>query len=72
MAGARDVRDPDARERYGVTLQAAIGWRPEGEFHLFAVDVAQLGWMRIEEGKMHLASWRPEDGVRSWVRSGSA
>ncbi len=69
---ARDVRDPDARERYGVTLQAAIGWRPEGEFHLFAVDVAQLGWMRIEEGKMHLASWRPEDGVRSWVRSGSA
>jgi len=36
---ARDVRDADARERYGVALEAAIGWRPEGDFHLFAVDV---------------------------------
>lgn len=69
---ARDVRDADARERYGVALEAAIGWRPEGDFHLFAVDVDQLGWMRIEEGKTHLASWSPEGGVRSWIRSGTA
>lgn len=65
---AWDVREPGARERYGVALEEAIGWRPEGDFHLFALDVDQLGWMRNEDKGIRLETWRPDEGVRSWVR----
>ena len=33
---AVDVDDPAERERYGAALQARIGWRPEGDYHLFS------------------------------------
>ncbi|HEY4928830.1 MAG TPA: pyridoxamine 5'-phosphate oxidase family protein [Acidimicrobiales bacterium] len=55
----RDVVDPDVRERYGVALEAAIGWRPDGDFHLFAVDVVEVGFFRVVDGGHDVRTWHP-------------
>ena len=60
---ARDIADPDEREGYCRALEAKIGWRPENdEFHLFAVDVTEVGWFRVVAGSHETEAWRP--GVR--------
>jgi Pyridoxamine 5'-phosphate oxidase len=57
---ARDVRDPGERERYCRALQAKIGWRPENdEFHLFKVDVTEVGWFRVVNQAHETEAWRP-------------
>ena len=44
----KTLQDPAERERYCRALQAKIGWRPENdEFHLFRVDVTEVGWFRV-------------------------
>ena len=42
--------DPDERrrDRYGAALFARIGWRPTGDFHLFVVDIDEVGYFRVE------------------------
>jgi hypothetical protein len=57
---ARDVLDPDERERYGVALEAAIGWRPDGDFHLFAVDITEVGYFAVVDGGHDVRTWRPD------------
>jgi hypothetical protein len=60
---ARDVADPEERESYCRALEAKIGWRPENdEFHLFAIDVTEVGWFRIVEGAQETEAWRPRSG----------
>jgi Pyridoxamine 5'-phosphate oxidase len=60
---ARDVADADERESYCRALEAKIGWRPENdEFHLFAVDVTEVGWFRVVEGSHETEAWRPGPG----------
>ena len=46
------------RERYADALLAKIGWRPEGAYHLFRLDLMDVGsvWREGEEQK-----------VRRWV-----
>ena len=58
---ARDVQDPGEREAYCVALQAAIDWRPDTDYHLFAIAVAEIGWFRVAgEGGDHVVrAWRP-------------
>jgi hypothetical protein len=57
---ARDVADPDEREGYCRALQAKIGWRPENdEFHLFAIEVTEVGWFRVADGAHETEAWRP-------------
>jgi Pyridoxamine 5'-phosphate oxidase len=57
---ARDVQDADERERYCRALQAKIGWRPEDDrFHLFKVDVTEVGWFRVVDGSHETEAWRP-------------
>ena len=56
----RDVHDPDERERYGVALEAAIGWRPDGDFHLFAVDITEVGYFAVVDGGHDVRTWRPD------------
>jgi hypothetical protein len=56
---ARDVVDPDERERYGVALEVAIGWRPDGDFHLFAVDVTEVGFFRVVDSGHDVRTWCP-------------
>jgi hypothetical protein len=56
----RDVVDPEERERYGVALMAAIGWRPDGDFHLFAVDITEVGYFAVVDGGHDVRTWRPD------------
>ena len=58
----REVTDPHRRTRYGDTLQEAIDWRPSEPFHLFAVDIEQIGFIRFGEDHAALR-WTPEDGL---------
>ena len=56
---AVDVADPGERERYASALEEAIGWRPDGDFHLFAVDITEVGWFRVVDGGHETRAWRP-------------
>ena len=56
---ARDVTDPRERARYTAALEAAIGWRPEGEFHLFALDLTEVGYFAAIDGGHDVRTWRP-------------
>jgi hypothetical protein len=57
---ARSVDEPDERELYGQALYAQIGWRPEGDFDLFAVDIVQTTVQRFfEDGRQTTSVWRP-------------
>jgi hypothetical protein len=46
---AVEVDDPGERRRYGDALFARIGWRPSGDFHLFVVDVEEVGFFRVDK-----------------------
>jgi hypothetical protein len=57
---ARDVQDPDERESYGAALKEAIGWRPDTDYHLFEITVAEIGWYRYDGAEQHdIRVWRP-------------
>ncbi len=56
---ACDVTDPGERTRYAAALEAAIGWRPEGEFHLFALDLTEVGYFAAIDGGHDVRTWRP-------------
>lgn len=55
---ARPVEDAAARDRYGEALEAKIGWRPDGDFHLFAVDVVEVGCLAVRGGGHDVRTWR--------------
>lgn len=55
------VSDPDVRESYCQALQARIGWRPgNDEFHLFAVDITEVGYFQVVGDGHRVEHWRPE------------
>lgn len=56
---AVEIADPDERHRYGVALEAAIGWRPTGDFHLFTVDIDEIGYIRVDGAVHRVWHWRP-------------
>jgi hypothetical protein len=58
---AREVVDADQRERYGQTIFAAIGWRPEEPYPLFAVDVESAAYISFGT-KRRLLRWSAERG----------
>lgn len=45
---ARDVTDPDRRERYGETIHARLDWRPTGDFHVFGFDIERAWWFEYQ------------------------
>jgi pyridoxamine 5'-phosphate oxidase-like protein len=58
---ARDVQDPEEREGYCRALEAKIGWRPDDDpFHLFKVDVTEVGWWRVAGSAHESRAWRPQ------------
>jgi hypothetical protein len=57
-----EVTDPDARERYGETIFAAIGWRPDEPYPLYAVDIEAAGYVSFGE-RRQLLRWTPARGV---------
>jgi pyridoxamine 5'-phosphate oxidase-like protein len=59
----RDMsEDAEWRRRYGDATQARIDWRPDGPFHLFAVDVESAGFIRFGDAKLALR-WSPGGGA---------
>jgi len=56
---AREVDEPGERDRYCSALEKAIGWRPEGDFHLFAVDVTEIGYVAVVDGAHDVRTWHP-------------
>jgi hypothetical protein len=57
---ARSVDDTDERRRYCDALFAQIGWKPDGDFDLFAVDIDSAVVQRFENDGLQTTSlWRP-------------
>ncbi len=54
---AVDVADADERQRYGRALEARIGWRPEGDYHLFAVDITEVGYFVVAGEGHNTRTW---------------
>jgi hypothetical protein len=56
----REEPDPEVQQRYAAAVASALGWRPEvGRFHLFAVDLASVAYLRYDEptGDQHVVLW---------------
>ncbi len=56
---AVDVAGAEERERYCRALEARIGWRPDGDFHLFAVEITEVGYFVVAAGGHETRTWRP-------------
>lgn len=56
---AIDVDDDDERDAYGRALDAAIGWRPKGSFHLFRIAIVEVAWVRLGAGPREVLRWEP-------------
>jgi hypothetical protein len=54
---ALPVEDPVRRERYCAALEERIGWRPEGDYHLFSIDVTEVGYFVVSEGEHRSKTW---------------
>ena len=69
---ARHEVDPAAQQRYADSVSAALPWSPEvGKFHLFAVGIDQVTYLRYDNasGDQHLTIWPPGKEV---VRRGTS
>jgi hypothetical protein len=69
---ARAEEDPATQRRYAGAVTASLDWSPvPGEFHLFAVDMAQVTFMRYDHatGDQFTAMWPPG---REFVRRGTS
>jgi hypothetical protein len=60
----REVNDPQARERYGQTIYAAISWRPEEPYPLYSVDVETASYISFGENR-RLLRWSPDRGLET-------
>ena len=69
----REVSDTGERDGFADAVYEKIGWRPEGEFHLFDVDIEQVGYVRVDPKaeKMLTQSWRPGAGPTPLTERGS-
>jgi hypothetical protein len=54
----RPVTDPDERDRYGDALFEVIGWKPDGDFPLFAVGVETAALFITGETSRTVTRWR--------------
>jgi hypothetical protein len=59
---AMEVADPAEREGYGVALEAQIGWRPGGDFHLFGVEITEVGYFAVVGDGHDVRTWVPPAG----------
>jgi len=74
---AVQIDDAGAVERYCQALKEAIDWRPEGQFHLFALDIESATYIKyLENGDQQLTEWRPgspaRERLRHWTGGGLA
>jgi hypothetical protein len=65
---ARAEHNPEVHRRYANRVADTLGWNPQpGRFHLFAIDIGHITFIRYEEatGNQHVATWPPG---REYVR----
>ena len=60
---AHEVTDPDQREHYGQTIFAAIEWRPDEPFPLFAVDIHSASYISFGADRRALR-WTRDGGLK--------
>ena len=66
---AVDVQDPETIERYCQALKEAIDWRPQGQFHLFSLEIESAAFIKyLENGDQQLIEWRPGSPARERLR----
>ena len=68
---ARAEGGETVQARYAAAVGASLGWTPEpGRFHLFAVGIAEVTFIRYDEptGDQHVARWPPP---REFIRRGT-
>ena len=68
---ARSEKDSGVQRQYADAVGQALGWKPEpGRFHLFAVDIDHVSFLRYDEptGDQHVTQWPPG---REYVRRGT-
>jgi len=59
---ARVEDDESVQRRYAAEVAAGLGWRPEpGQFHLFAVDISDVTFVRYVDatGDQFVTRWPP-------------
>jgi hypothetical protein len=61
---AVEVTDPALRELFGRTIYAAIEWRPEEPFPLFAVDIQSASYIAFGDQR-RLLRWSPQTGTET-------
>jgi general stress protein 26 len=69
---ARSVEDREVQARYAAAVAKAIGWRPvPGRFHLYAVDIQEVAYLRYDDatGDQFSSLW-PQG--REFVRRGTS
>jgi len=59
---AVEVTDPLLRSRYGDAIFAAIGWRPDEPYPLYALDIHSAGFISFGDDA-RLLRWTPATGV---------
>ncbi|MBI1885899.1 MAG: pyridoxamine 5'-phosphate oxidase family protein [Chloroflexi bacterium] len=72
---AREVQDPEVVKRYCQALLEKINWRPDGPFHLFAVEIERATFIQYQQnGDQLVKEWRPGEApserLRRWTGSG--
>ncbi len=66
----RDVVDSSLRLAYGDAWWARSQWRPSEPYHLFALDIESVGYIRFDEGEQQRVETWPHGGVRVIDRRG--
>ncbi len=57
---ARPRTDPELQRRYSAAVAESLGWRPvPGRFHLFAVDIDDISYLRYDDatGDQFVTRW---------------
>ena len=65
------ITDPGARQRFGETIFAAIGWRPLDPYPLYAVDVERAGYIDFSDDR-RLLRWTAAGGLERLVHPDDA
>ena len=59
---ARTIIDGDLTERYCQVLEDRIDWRPDGDFHLFAIDIHRVWWFKYDGEQRLEERWTAPGG----------
>jgi hypothetical protein len=62
---AVEVVDEARRQAYEAAIYERLHWKPEGPYHLFAIDVESAGFVIFGDERYGLA-WNPAGGLRRW------